>query len=229
MYEATSIIMAKPPSSLQYRACTCRMISQMRRWVDTRGGGGPFPSAGPPPSLSKEEAIDRLHQHTLNCPSCSAVSQCSWPLLITTLLSNPRCTSSACTPCCMNVAHPQKILCALCQSCISRMTTHLHTTQACFTVLCSLQCQLCPPRLILTCPLRAAQAYRNFRILRVVLAIAAGAFAATSMSTAFLGNGVSTRVPALFAAAALASGALAAVANNFVRLLTFKPYEHHKH
>ena len=49
------------------------MISQMRKWVDTRGGGGPFPNAGPPAPLSKEEAIDRLHQHTLTCPSCSGV------------------------------------------------------------------------------------------------------------------------------------------------------------
>ncbi len=72
------------------------------------------------------------------------------------------------------------------------------------------------------------QAYRNFRILRVVLAVAAGAFMAASMSTAVLSS-FSMRAPALFAAAALACGALAAVANNFVRLLTFKPYEHYKH
>ena len=71
------------------------------------------------------------------------------------------------------------------------------------------------------------QAYRNFRALRVVLAIAAGAFAAASLSTAVLSS-FSLRAPALFAAAALASGALAALANNFVRLLTFKPYEHYK-
>ena len=72
------------------------------------------------------------------------------------------------------------------------------------------------------------QAYRSFRVLRVVLAVAAGALAAASMSTAVL-SGLSLRAPALFAAAALASGVLAAVANNFVRLLTFKPYEHYKH
>ena len=71
------------------------------------------------------------------------------------------------------------------------------------------------------------QAYRNFRILRVVLAVAAGAFAAASMSTAVL-SGFSVRAPALLAAAALTSGALATIANNFVRLLTFKPYEHYK-
>lgn len=52
----------------------CRLIAQMRKWADTRGGGGPFPNAGPPAPLSKEQAIDRLHQHTLGCPSCSAVS-----------------------------------------------------------------------------------------------------------------------------------------------------------
>lgn len=74
----------------------------------------------------------------------------------------------------------------------------------------------------------ATQALRNFRILRVMLAVVAGAFLASSMSTAVLGA-ASVRVPALFAAAALASGALAAVANNFVRLLTFKPYYHYKH
>ena len=72
------------------------------------------------------------------------------------------------------------------------------------------------------------QALRNFRILRVILAVVAGAFLATSMSTAVLG-GTSARVPILFAAAALAFGALAAIANNFVRLLTFKPYYHYKH
>ncbi|CAL5229391.1 g12709 [Coccomyxa viridis] len=120
-----------------------RMIAQMRKWADTRGGGGPFPNAGPSAPISKDQAIDRLHQHTLSCPSCSV-------------------------------------------------------------------------------------AYRNFRILRVVLAVAAGAFMAASMSTAVLSS-FSMRAPALFAAAALACGALAAVANNFVRLLTFKPYEHYKH
>jgi hypothetical protein len=74
----------------------------------------------------------------------------------------------------------------------------------------------------------AVQALENFRVLRVVLAVAAGAFLAASMSTAVLGA-ASVRAPALFAAAALACGALAAVANNFVRLLTFKPYHHYKH
>ena len=74
----------------------------------------------------------------------------------------------------------------------------------------------------------AMQALRNFRILRVMLAVVAGACLATSMSTAVLGA-ASARVPALFAAAALASSALAAVANSFVRLLTFKPYYHYKH
>ena len=45
----------------------------MRKWADTRGGGGPFPNAGPSAPISKEQAIDRLHQHTLSCPSCSVV------------------------------------------------------------------------------------------------------------------------------------------------------------
>ena len=71
------------------------------------------------------------------------------------------------------------------------------------------------------------QAYRTFRALRVVLAVAAGAFAAASMSTAFI-SGVAMHVPALFAAASLTSSALAVVCNKFVRLLTYKPYEHHR-
>ena len=75
--------------------------------------------------------------------------------------------------------------------------------------------------------LRPVQAYRTFRALRVVLAVAAGAFAAASMSTAII-SGVAAHAPALFAAASLVSGALAAVCNNFVRLLTYKPYEHHR-
>ena len=80
---------------------------------------------------------------------------------------------------------------------------------------------------VMTSSLRPVQAYRTFRALRVVLAIAAGAFAAVSMSTAVT-SGVAVHVPALFAAASLVSSVLAVVCNKFVRLLTFKPYEHHR-
>lgn len=51
-----------------------RMLAEMRKWVDTIGGGGPFPGTKAPAPIPKREALDRLHQHTMICPSCSGVS-----------------------------------------------------------------------------------------------------------------------------------------------------------
>lgn len=72
------------------------------------------------------------------------------------------------------------------------------------------------------------QALARFQVLRVVLAITAGAFAAASMSVAAV-RGLSTLAPLWFGAAAVACTALAVASNHFVKLLTFKVYEHHKH
>lgn len=73
------------------------------------------------------------------------------------------------------------------------------------------------------------QALRNFQALRVVLAIAAGAFAASSMAVAAIRGLTGGLTPLWFGAAAVACTAIALAANHFVKLLTYKVYEHHKH
>lgn len=75
----------------------------------------------------------------------------------------------------------------------------------------------------------ALQALRNFQALRVVLAIAAGAFAASSMAVAAVRGSTGGLTPLWFGAAAAACTALSLAANHYVKLLTFKVYEHHKH
>lgn len=57
----------------QCYGCQIRLLLEIRKWVDTRGGGGPFPDAEALPIMKQEDAIDRYHQHTKNCPSCSGV------------------------------------------------------------------------------------------------------------------------------------------------------------
>lgn len=44
-----------------------------RKWLDTSGGGGPFPGAAPLPAMTNEQLTDRYSSHTRDCPSCSAV------------------------------------------------------------------------------------------------------------------------------------------------------------
>lgn len=45
-----------------------------RKWLDTRGGHGPFgPLKDVMEPLSKEVLTDRKSQHTDQCPSCTAV------------------------------------------------------------------------------------------------------------------------------------------------------------
>jgi hypothetical protein len=47
-----------------------RLVVGFRRWLDTRGGGGPTPGDPGPVETRREVLLDRLHQHTDNCPSC---------------------------------------------------------------------------------------------------------------------------------------------------------------
>ena len=49
------------------------LLVKMRSWIDGRGGGGPFPNADALPDMTEEQVVDRYHQHTKNCPSCSVV------------------------------------------------------------------------------------------------------------------------------------------------------------
>ncbi|CAL8461632.1 g1163 [Coccomyxa elongata] len=121
-----------------------KMLAEMRKWVDTIGGGGPFPGTKAPALIPKREALDRLNQHTMICPSCSG-------------------------------------------------------------------------------------ALRNFQALRVVLAIAAGVFTASGMAVAAVRGLTGGLTPLWFGAAAAACTALSLAANHYVKLLTFKVYEHHKH
>ncbi len=51
----------------------CRLVVATRKWLDSRGGGGPFPGARPLPAMTNEQMTDRYSQHTRDCPSCSAV------------------------------------------------------------------------------------------------------------------------------------------------------------
>ncbi|BDA47256.1 Protein TIC 55, chloroplastic [Coccomyxa sp. Obi] len=47
-----------------------RMVVEFRKWLDSRGGGGPTPG-DPGPILDDRKALlDRWEQHTKNCPSC---------------------------------------------------------------------------------------------------------------------------------------------------------------
>ena len=63
----------------------------------------------------------------------------------------------------------------------------------------------------------------------MVLAIAAGAFAASGMAVAAIRGLTSSLTPLWFGAATAVCTALALAANHYVKLLTFKVYEHHKH
>ena len=50
-----------------------RLVVGLRRWLDTRGGGGPTAGDPGPVEGRREVLLDRLHQHTEKCPSCMAV------------------------------------------------------------------------------------------------------------------------------------------------------------
>ncbi|KAK9832649.1 hypothetical protein WJX81_007195 [Elliptochloris bilobata] len=47
-----------------------RLVVGFRRWLDTRGGGGPTPGDPGPLEGRREVLLDRLHQHTEKCPGC---------------------------------------------------------------------------------------------------------------------------------------------------------------
>ena len=47
--------------------------------MDGRGGGGPFPGTEALPDMTEEQIVDRYHQHTKHCPSCSVVRVYSCP------------------------------------------------------------------------------------------------------------------------------------------------------
>ena len=56
-----------------------RSVLAWRKWFHRQGGGGPWAGApSPAPDLAREQLLDRFHQHTQHCPSCSKVG----PLLL---------------------------------------------------------------------------------------------------------------------------------------------------
>jgi hypothetical protein len=65
--------------------CVCtwcdRSVLAWRKWYHKQGQGGFWKAAGrpatPAPELTREQLLDRFHQHTKQCPSCSKVTRCS--------------------------------------------------------------------------------------------------------------------------------------------------------
>lgn len=63
----------------------CRSVLAWRKWFHKEGQGGHWRASGqlatPAPQLSREQLLDRYHQHTKNCPACSKVrAACRKPL-----------------------------------------------------------------------------------------------------------------------------------------------------
>ena len=53
--------------------CCARMVLEFRRWLDSRGGGGPTPGDPGPILDDRQKLLDRWEQHTKHCPSCLQV------------------------------------------------------------------------------------------------------------------------------------------------------------
>jgi hypothetical protein len=56
---------------------TFRSVLAWRKWYHKQGQGGYWRATGRPatraPDLTREQLLDRFHQHTQHCPSCSKV------------------------------------------------------------------------------------------------------------------------------------------------------------
>ena len=50
-----------------------RPVVDYRKWLDTRGGDGPFGPIPKVPAMPKEEIVNRKAQHTDHCVTCKAV------------------------------------------------------------------------------------------------------------------------------------------------------------
>lgn len=55
------------------------LVASFNHWLDDVAGGGPWgplhrlpPGAYPPLLADRSAALDRLHSHTVRCPSCRA-------------------------------------------------------------------------------------------------------------------------------------------------------------
>lgn len=68
----------------------CRSVLAWRKWFHKQGQGGYWRQIGreasPAPELTREQLLDRYHQHTKHCPACSKVpcSCCAFTLPFTT-------------------------------------------------------------------------------------------------------------------------------------------------
>ena len=64
----------------------CRSVLGWRKWYHKQGGGGFWEASGrdptPAPVLTREQLLDRYHQHTQNCPACSKVSSAAFRLAL---------------------------------------------------------------------------------------------------------------------------------------------------
>ena len=74
---AYAIYETKSPS---HNLCICRSVLAWRKWFHKQGQSGYWRQLGqeatPAPDLAREQLLDRYHQHTKNCPSCSKVLLC---------------------------------------------------------------------------------------------------------------------------------------------------------
>lgn len=72
----------RPESTYFMPAAADAPVRAFRKWYNSRGGSGPQWAKGVDPSdlgptLSREEAIDRLHTHTKDCSACNKAYQVS--------------------------------------------------------------------------------------------------------------------------------------------------------
>ena len=60
----------------------CRSVLAWRKWFHKQGHSGYWQQIGreatPAPDLTREQLLDRYHQHTKNCPACSKVCNSHW-------------------------------------------------------------------------------------------------------------------------------------------------------
>ena len=54
-----------------------RTVTELRKWLDTRGQGGPTPGHPGPILEDRRVLLDRYEQHVKHCKACQKVSSSS--------------------------------------------------------------------------------------------------------------------------------------------------------